>query len=76
MKKKDIELIFKGADEQSWKELLDDLRPKGIWKVNKFGEHICPICGHYALYEEEQDNNYYEVPSNFCPECGADLREE
>ena len=49
-------------------------RPQGEWKVNNYGEHICPICGHYALYDECQDNDYYEVQSNFCPECGADLR--
>ena len=49
-------------------------RPQGEWKVNNYGEHVCPICGHYALYDECQDNDYYEVQSNFCPECGADLR--
>lgn len=50
------------------------MRPHGEWKVNNYGEHICPICGHYALYDECQDNDYYEAQSNFCPECGADLR--
>lgn len=49
-------------------------RPQDEWKVNKYGEHFCPKCGHYALYDEEQDNDYYEVQSNFCPECGADMR--
>lgn len=53
---------------------LDEIRPQGEWKVNNYGEHICPICGHYALYDECQDNDYYEVQSNFCPECGADMR--
>lgn len=49
-------------------------RPQDKWKVNKHGEHFCPRCGNYALYKEEQDNDYYEVQSNFCPECGADMR--
>ena len=50
------------------------VRPQGEWIVNKHGEHFCPKCGHYALYEEDQENDYYEVQSNFCPECGADMR--
>lgn len=48
-------------------------RPKNEWKSNKYGEHFCPRCGNYALYKEEQDNEYYEVQSNFCPECGFEL---
>lgn len=50
-------------------------RPHGTWKINNFDEHSCPICGHYALYKEEPDG-YYEVQSNFCPNCGADMQEE
>ena len=48
-------------------------RPQGEWKGNNFDEHVCSLCGHYALYEEEPDD-YYEVQSNFCPNCGADMR--
>ena len=73
MKKKDIELVFKGADEQSWEELLDDLRPKGQWIGNAFDEHHCSRCGHPALWEEEPDD-YYEVQSRFCPNCGAIMK--
>lgn len=70
-------------DEEQLQEIVDKAkvemlasieRPQDEWKVNKYGEHFCPKCGHYALYEEEQDNDYYEVQSNFCPECGSDLR--
>lgn len=48
-------------------------RPHGEWHGNNFDEHSCPLCGHAALYEEEPDG-YYEVQSNFCPNCGADMR--
>lgn len=48
-------------------------RPQGEWHGNNFDEHSCPLCGHAALYEEEPDG-YYEVKSNFCPNCGADMR--
>ncbi len=55
------------------KDTVDDLRPQGEWIGNHFDEHHCFLCGHYALYEEEPDG-YYEVQSNFCPNCGADMR--
>ncbi len=48
-------------------------RPQGEWHGNNFDEHSCSLCGHPALYEEEPDG-YYEVQSNFCPNCGADMR--
>lgn len=48
-------------------------RPTGEWKHNNFDEHYCNKCGHYALWSEEADG-YYEVQSNFCPNCGADMR--
>lgn len=68
MKKKDIELIFKGADEQSFQELLDDLRPKGEWiivKDEKWGDNVkCPFCGKELAGTD----------LNFCCKCGADMR--
>lgn len=67
MKKKDIELIFKGADDQSFQELLDDLRPKGEWiwlgdNPNSDHKWSCNQCGR-GVKEQE----------NFCPHCGADM---
>lgn len=50
-------------------------RPTGEWKPNKFDEHYCNKCGNFALWSEEADG-YYEVQSNFCPNCGADMREK
>lgn len=48
-------------------------RLQGEWVGNAFDEHYCKRCGHPALWEEEPDG-YYEVQSNFCPNCGADMR--
>lgn len=72
MKKKDVELVFKGADEQSWKELLDDLRPKGEWITG--GKDV---TGQY-FYDEFICNQCFVVEtdkSNFCPNCGAQMQE-
>lgn len=48
-------------------------RLRGKWEHNKFDEHYCNKCGNFALWLEEADG-YYEVESNFCPNCGADMR--
>lgn len=54
---------------------LSEERPQGEWVGNVFNEHHCNRCGHPALWEEEPDD-YYEVQSRFCPNCGADMRRE
>ena len=44
-------------------------RPKGKWEYDadkdKSGGH-CNRCGHFLRYGEK---------TNFCPDCGADMRE-
>jgi hypothetical protein len=50
-------------------------RPHGEWIGNAFDEHHCSRCGHPALWEEEPDD-YYEVQSRFCPNCGACMQKE
>jgi len=74
-------VLARGNTKTIQKHVIDAIKKgelyeiqQGEWKVNKYGEHFCPKCGHYALYEEDQENDYYEVQSNFCPECGADLK--
>jgi len=79
-------IVFNGFDRTTRKErqaldlaikALED-RPQSEWVGNAFDEHHCKRCGHPALWEEEPDgyyaDSYYEVQSNFCPECGADMR--
>lgn len=59
--------------EQVTGKLQASERPQGEWKHNNFDEHYCNKCGSFALWAEEADG-YYEVQSNFCPNCGRDMR--
>lgn len=58
---------------EGYTKAINEGRPQGEWKHNNFDEHSCNKCGHPALWSEEADG-YYEVQSNFCPNCGADMR--
>lgn len=60
------------ADKEAYK------RPKGEWKEwidEKLGgiSIYCPNCGEPA-FEKSIDGVYRQVKSNFCPNCGADMR--
>ena len=43
---------------------LDDIRPKGRWLHHENGVAYCSNCKTDAV----------EDGTNFCPECGADMR--
>ena len=43
---------------------LDDIRPKGLWFHHENGVAYCSECKTDAV----------EDMTNFCPECGADMR--
>lgn len=43
-------------------------RAKGEWKVTHNGKPICSCCKYIS-----DSNDGYTV-SNFCPNCGADMR--
>ena len=62
-------------NQQFAQEIENLKRPQGKWVGNALDEHHCSRCGHPALWEEEPDN-YYEVQSRFCPNCGADMRDD
>lgn len=49
-------------------------RKTGKWIDQKGGGCCCSECGRYAL--DEVDGNFIHVAakSNFCPNCGADMR--
>lgn len=42
----------------------------GEWVFNQFGEPHCSVCGNYPL--QNGDESY--ALSNYCPNCGADMR--
>lgn len=49
--------------------MLDALRPDGEWLYDD-GRPQCPFCKTLAPFNDYDGFNL----SNFCPECGADLR--
>ena len=52
------------------------MKNKWIKQDNGFGKpiHICPKCGERALEKLVWIDTVEEVLSNFCPNCGADMR--
>lgn len=45
---------------------LNDIRPKGKW-VNQFiGGNECVMCSECKLH--------FDIGTNYCPNCGADMR--
>ena len=49
-------------------------RPKGEWiEGDRYSNHVCSICGEEA--EDLQACGCCELLSDFCPHCGADMRE-
>lgn len=53
------------------------VRENGEWALEhgSYGAIICPICKHEALLGRSRISiNLLYVESNFCPNCGADLR--
>lgn len=65
------------------KEILDlptiESRPKGKWIQRAPDEWYCSNCGDRALYYFGKPFGKYEVfqvKSEFCPRCGADMRGE
>lgn len=65
--------------DKLWKEAYErgkNERPQGEW----IGEHFvykCSKCGHIAdSVLSVTGRNIIPMLSNYCPECGADMREE
>ena len=51
--------------------LSENVRPKGKWKLLRNGDGICNVCNFTSIAVWDMDNWL-----NFCPHCGADMREE
>lgn len=62
VQEKDIENF--NRDMKTVRKALHDLRPKGRWIHRNNGIAYCSEC----------DTDAVEDGTNFCPECGADMR--
>lgn len=53
-------------------EWLEQEPIKGHWMID--GHHRkCPECGEYFCIKDAEGN---EIPSSFCPNCGAKMESE
>ena len=49
-------------------------KEKGKWVW--YGNHkVCSVCDEWAITTVDEDGEEVDVLSNFCPNCGADMRE-
>ena len=63
------EITFGEFDEMT-KPLDEEIRPHGEWgEWNEDRGYPCSNCGEYLPYSDE-----YDYQSDFCPNCGADMR--
>ena len=65
------------AYETGYIEGMDDAkkRKQGKWTFSpSHSEGICSSC-QFKIYGRPYNNTYLIVPYNFCPNCGADMRE-
>ena len=60
------------CDTERFKVVFEEERPHGEWTSNGDDlEAICSVCGEALPYSDE-----YDYETNFCPNCGADMRKE
>lgn len=60
----------------------EELRPKGEWEVANDGTHFCSRCGYDAPFTWDDIDRHFinsaddvpDRPTNYCPNCGADMR--
>ena len=53
-----------------------DVRPvvRGKWIMNDECRTVCSLCGNVVAFVAHQGRRW--AFGNFCPNCGADMREE
>ena len=80
--KDDIDFIAEQAYERGKRDILEQSqsaqpeREKGEWIVCG-DKHVCSECDEFALcdaYDVLETGEYQEKLSDFCPNCGADMR--
>lgn len=53
----------------------ESLRPKGEW-IMRGGKLYCSHCGKRAGVARDREDFWYTVGTDFCPNCGADMRQK
>jgi len=53
---------------------VEPQRMRGKWIDQNGGGCCCSECGRYALDEPDGNFIHVAVKSNYCPNCGADMR--
>lgn len=64
-----------GSKDCVFKHSSEDIRPvvRGRWIYKGFEKgYECSVCGSRCLLDRESD--FFK--SDFCPHCGADMRED
>lgn len=46
----------------------------GKWII-RGGKRYCSVCKERACVTRDSEDFWYTVGTNFCPNCGADMRE-
>ena len=78
-----LKVILTDEEKEKFIQMLDEVSiadatevKHGKWIFSPdHSEGICTIC-NYKIYGRPYQNTYLIVPYNFCPNCGADMREE
>ena len=53
----------------------ESLRPKGRWIDRMVRDWVCSECGGLIQKVRNVDGYCYDDKPNYCPDCGADMRE-
>ena len=58
---------------EAWNKRTE--RPKGRW-IMRGGKRYCSVCQQRACVTRDSDDFWYTAGTDFCPNCGADMRGE
>ena len=68
-----LDMVKKDIDKAPTVEAVPVVH--GEWKM-RGGRLYCTNCEKKALEEKDRDDWYGCIGSNFCPNCGADMRKK
>lgn len=60
--------------DKGYDDAISLKRSQCEWIDNGQGFHFCKSCGYFALYQTKDSKNYFEKLSNYCPNCGKEMK--